>query len=351
MTKARTITIAAIIVLAICLVAGGCFKRVAEEREPLPEIVWPKAPEIPRISFVNSISKPEDLQIRAGMFKRFFEYLFGTPERSIVAPYGVEIDSSGRLYIVDTFLRTVHVFDAEANEYDTFSTNGTTLESPIDIAIDEERGYIYVTDSKGGSVKLFKDMGQELGGEIGKGLLERPTGIAINRKTSELLVVDTLSANIFRYALEDHQLKGIFGGSGSEEGRFHYPTNIYVGTDGIILVTDSLNFRVQVFSPEGKFLRSFGSAGDSPGYFARPRGVAADSDSNIYVVDGLFDNVQVFDKEGRLLMAFGGPGHGYGEFWLPNAIFIDENDKIYVSDYYNKRVQVFQYLKGDESLR
>ena len=348
MKQRRTTIITTIIVLAICLAAGGCFKRVAEEREPLPEIVWPGAPEIPRIRFVNSISKPEDLQIRAGMFRRFFEYLFGKPERSIVAPYGVETDSSGSLYIVDTFLRTVHVFDVQANKYHTFSTNKTTLESPIDIALDHERGYIYVTDSKGGSVKIFKDMGKEFVGEIGKGILERPTGIAINRKTSELLVVDTLSANIFRYALNDHNFKGIFGGSGSEDGKFHYPTNIYVTRDGIILVADSLNFRIQLFSPEGKFLKSFGSAGDGPGYFSRPRGVATDSDGNIYVVDGLFDNVQVFDKEGRLLLAFGSPGHGYGEFWLPNGIFIDENDKIYVSDYYNKRVQVFQYLKGDE---
>ena len=346
--KERRAIILTVVVLAIFLSFNACFKRVVEEREPLPEIVWPGAPEIPRILFVNSISKPEDLQIRAGMFRRFFEYLFGKPERSIVAPYGVETDSSGRLYIVDTFLRTVHVFDTEANDYYTFSTNGAALESPIDLAIDEGRGYIYVTDSKGGSVKIFKDMGKEFVGEIGKGILERPTGIAINRKTSELLVVDTLSANIFRYALNDHNFKGIFGGSGSEDGKFHYPTNIYVTRDGIILVADSLNFRIQLFSPEGKFLKSFGSAGDGPGYFSRPRGVATDSDGNIYVVDGLFDNVQVFDKKGRLLLAFGSPGHGYGEFWLPNGIFIDENDKIYVSDYYNKRVQVFQYLKGDE---
>ena len=165
--KKRKAIILTVVILAAILSAGGCFKRFVEEREPLPEIAWPTAPEMPRIRFVNSISKPEDLQIRAGMFKRFFEYLFGKPERSIVAPYGVETDSSGRLYIVDTFLRTVHVFDVQANKYHTFSTNKTTLESPIDIAIDHERGYIYVTDSKGGSVKIFKDMGKEFVGEIG----------------------------------------------------------------------------------------------------------------------------------------------------------------------------------------
>jgi DNA-binding beta-propeller fold protein YncE len=100
-------------------------------------------------------------QIRAGLFRRFFDYLLGKTEGSIVTPYGVETDSSGRLYIIDTFLKTVHVFDVQTNKYHTFSTNKTTLESPIDLAIDHERGYIYVTDSKGGSVKIFKDKGNK----------------------------------------------------------------------------------------------------------------------------------------------------------------------------------------------
>ncbi|MEF9438349.1 MAG: 6-bladed beta-propeller [Candidatus Mariimomonas ferrooxydans] len=181
--------------------------------------------------------------------------------------------------------------------------------------------------------------------EMGKGILKRPTGIAVNEKTGELLVVDTLNSKIMRYDLKSYGLKGIIGREGSDTGMFHYPTNIFVSRDGLIFVSDSLNSRIQIFSPEWKFLNAFGKPGDSPGYFARPRGVAVDSDGNIYVVDALFDNVQIFDKEGRLLMDFGRPGHGYGEFWLPSGIFIDSNDRIYVSDSYNKRVQVFQYIK------
>jgi DNA-binding beta-propeller fold protein YncE len=348
MKQRRTVILATIIVLAIFLSVNACAKRVADEREPLPEIVWPKAPEVPRIRFVKSVSKPEDLQIRRGAFKRFFDYLLGETKRSIGTPYGVEVDASGRIYVVDTLLRIVHVFDVLAKKYHTFPTKRTTLLSPIDIAIDNKRGYIYVTDSEAGVVNIFGEAGKEYVGVIGKGVLERPTGIAINEKTYELLVVDTQGAKIFRYGLKDNNFKGLIGGGGAEEGSFHYPTNIYVARDGVLFITDSLNYRIQVFSPEGEFLKSFGSAGDGPGYFSRPRGVAVDSDDNIYVVDGLFDNVQMFDKEGRLLMAFGNPGRGYGEFWLPNGIFVDENDKIYVSDSYNKRVQIFQYLKTED---
>ena len=184
-----------------------------------------------------------------------------------------------------------------------------------------------------------------------KGILGRPTGIAVNEKTSELLVVDTLNAAILRFDLADHKLKGKFGGSGKAEGELNFPTHIYVGRDGTIFASDSLNFRIQSFTPEGKFQRTFGSLGSGPGHFSRPKGVAVDSDGNVYVVDGLFDNVQIFDRESRLLMAFGRPGNGYGEFWLPTGIFIDPNDRIYVSDSYNKRVQIFQYLKRDVTLK
>jgi DNA-binding beta-propeller fold protein YncE len=348
MKQRRTVILTTIIVLAIFLSVNACVKRVADEREPLPEIVWPKAPEIPRIRFVTSISRPEDLQIRRGAFKRFFDYLLGETKRSIGTPYGVEVDAAGRIYVVDTLLGIVHVFDVQAKKYHTFPTKSVTLLSPIDIAIDNQTGLIYVTDSKAGVVKLFGEAGKKHVGEIGKGIFERPTGIAINEKISELLVVDTQAARIVRYDLKDHNYKGLIGGGGAKAGSFHYPTNIYVARDGGFFISDSLNYRIQIFSPEGEFLNSFGSAGDGPGYFSRPRGVAVDSDDNIYVVDGLFDNVQMFDKEGRLLMAFGNSGRGYGEFWLPNGIFVDGKDIIYVSDSYNKRVQIFQYLKRED---
>jgi DNA-binding beta-propeller fold protein YncE len=336
-----------LLAVAIFLGAWGCVKSIDQAKEPFPDIVWPGPPERPRIRFVGAVSKPEDFQIKPGLFGRFLGYLVGRDERSMVAPYGVETDSSGRLYVVDTFLRTVHVFDPRGNAYYLFPADKAEFVSPIDIAIDEARGKIYVSDSKQGVVKIFEKAGKKFVGEMGKGLLQRPTGISVNEKTAELLVVDTLSAHIFRYDLNGPHLKGQFGGSGAGEGKLNYPTNIWVADGGIILVGDSLNFRIQSFSPEGSFQGMFGSLGDGPGYFSRPRGVAADSDGNIYVVDGLFDNVQIFDKEFRLLMAFGGPGHGYGEFWLPTGIYIDKHDMIYVSDSHNKRVQMFQYLKGD----
>ena len=349
-TISKSLT-AFILAVTIIIGPGGCTQEIEKAHLPIPDIVWPPAPEIPRIRFINAVSKPQDLHIKRGAFKKFFDYLSGKTAVSMIAPYSVETDSAGRLYTVDTFLRTVLVFDVKDNAYYPFSSGKSKLMSPIDVAIDEKRGNTYVSDSQGGVVNIFQDRGKKWAGEIGKGVLQRPTGIAVNPDTSELIVVDTKLATIFRYDLNNHQLKGQFGGRGSADGQLNYPTHVCVTGDGNIFVTDALNFRIQVFSAEGRFLKKFGSAGDNPGYFARPRGVAVDSDGNIYVVDGLFDNIQMFDKDFRLLMAFGGPGNGYGQFWLPAGIYIDPNDTIYISDNYNKRVQIFQYLKGDVSAK
>ncbi len=337
-------------IMFLMIFAYGCFKGPIEgmekkKKEQTPYLVWPKRPDIPRIQFLYSITGPKDLQSKGGFIRSISGLFRKKNQEPIVRPYGVEADREGRLYVVDSFRKRVHVFDFNKKKYYYFPRKETILTSPIDIAIDNSSGRVYVTDSKEGVVKRFKNFGKKYAGEIGRGVIDRPTGIAINKTTSELLVVDTLNANIIRYSLSDNHLIGVVGREGDEEGKFHYPTDIYVSEDGLVLINDSLNFRVQVLSPELKFLREFGNPGDAPGYFSRPKGVATDSEGNIYVVDALFDNVQVFDPEGRLLMDFGGPGHEYGEFWLPSGIYIDESDKIYIADSFNKRVQVFQYLK------
>ena len=339
-----------VISLAVWLLGlqSGCFKMAVPESAPATVIIWPGPPDIPRVSFVRSLSRPEDMGIVEGPVKSFLRFLAGRAETPMINPHGLEVDAEDRLYVVDHFRKKIHVYDSRNKQYFLFPDKGDSFVSPIDIAIDNKRGFVYVTDSAEAVIRIFSRGDAKPAGVIRSGGMGRPTGIAINPVTDELLVVDTIHSTILRFSLTDRSLKGVIGQEGKETGRFHLPTHIAVSPAGNIHVTDSLNFRVQIFSPEGKYVSTFGAAGDSPGFFSRPKGVAVDSDGNSYVVDALFDNVQVFDKAGRLLMSFGKPGQELGEFWLPTGIFIDSKDRIYVSDSYNKRVQIFQYLKDGE---
>jgi DNA-binding beta-propeller fold protein YncE len=339
--------LAALSVAVFGLSMGGCTRHVRSPA-PRPELFWPPPPEVKRIEFVGAVSTPADMNIHPGIWKRLVRYIAGKGAASVVSPYGLATDSRDRLYVVDTFLKRIHVFDPAGNQYHFFPEESPMLASPVAIAIDAA-GRVYVSDSRKGVVFIFNDGGHKFLAAVGAGIFKRPTGIAVNSKSSELLVVDTLQSRVYRFDLSDQRLKGSFGTDGAAEGMFHYPTNICTTRTGDIIVSDALNFRVQVFSSEGRFLRAIGRMGMMPGAFSRPKGVASDSDGHIYVVDALFDNIQIFDRRGRLLMAFGDHGSGDGKFWLPTGLHIDDNDRIYVSDSSNRRVQIFRYLKEDRN--
>lgn len=147
------------------------------------------------------------------------------------------------------------------------------------------------------------------------------------------------------------ELQARVGKRGTELGEFNFPTYVAVDSVGRVYVSDSLNFRVQQFSPQFQPLRQIGKQGDMPGYFATPKGVAVDGDDHLYVVDAQFEAVQIFDPQGTLLLSFGEEGNGPGQFWLPAGLFIDAGNRVWVADSYNHRVQVFDYRGETEAER
>lgn len=331
---------------------GACAPQAPAIETSISDLVWPEPPATPRIRFLYTLTEPEDINIKAGFFRKIIGAFRGPEARGIHSPYGLTRDAEGRLYVVDNFYQAVHVYDPGKNKYYRFPKKSPeAFRNPVDIALGTG-GRIYVSDSVAGQVHVFSDRGTRYSGSIGAGQLHRPTGLAVNHKTGELLVLDTMVSQLLVFDEGDLSLKRTVDGDNEDGGNdslFHLPTNVAVAGDGRVYVTDSMNFRIQALSADLEVTGSFGAAGNAPGNFSRPKGLATDSDGHVYVVDALFDNVQIFDDEGNLLLSFGAPGHEPGEFWLPNAIFIDPEDRIYVSDSHNKRVQVFQYLKQAEN--
>jgi len=209
--------------------------------------------------------------------------------------------------------------------------------SPVDVVVDSA-GRIYVSDSVLGKVFILSKEGRRIG-TIGGGVLRRPTGLAIDEGKKRLYVTDTLASRILIFNLKGEKL-------GQIEGGFNRPTYINLDEKGYLYVSDSLNAKVRVFSPEGKEVLSFGKRGNTIGTFANPRGIAVDREGHIYVADSLLSAVQIFDRKGRLLLVIGRFGKKEGEFAFPMDIFI-KDDRIYIADSYNARVVVLRYLGGD----
>jgi DNA-binding beta-propeller fold protein YncE len=63
-------------------------------------------------------------------------------------------------------------------------------------------------------------------------------------------------------------------------------------------VSDVQNHRVQVFRPDGTFLRAFGSLGAEPGQFTIPFDLNVDAAGDVYVIDDGAERITKFDTTG-----------------------------------------------------
>ena len=280
-------------------------------------------------------------------FGRLAKFLFGEGETPyMLRPFAVAVDKKGRVYVTDTGVQAVHIYDFPKKRYRQIfwiQRGRSRLVSPVGITLDG-KGMIYVSDSQLNRIFVYEEKKRKLVKILGKeGQFQRLTGIAYHPNLDRLYVVDTAGHKVTALNLEGEPVL-VFGVRGKKDGELNFPTHIAVDLEGRLYVTDSMNFRVQIFSPEGLFQGSLGRLGTRLGSFSKPKGVAVDTEGHVYVVDGIYDTVQIFNREGHLLMNFGETGENEGEFWLPAGIAIDKANRIYVADTYNQRVQIFRFL-------
>jgi sugar lactone lactonase YvrE len=85
---------------------------------------------------------------------------------------------------------------------------------------------------------------------------------------------------------------------------------IAIGPDGKVYVSDNGNGRVQVFTPQGRFIREFGSFGSGKGHFLDPFDLMVDKASDVYVVDIRALTLTKFSPAGKVIWQIGGPTVG-----------------------------------------
>jgi len=99
-------------------------------------------------------------------------------------------------------------------------------------------------------------------------------------------------------------------------------------------VVERGNYRVQVFTSEGEFLRKWGSKGDGAGQFGILFAIAVDGVGNVYVIDS-WHFPQVFTSGGRFLTEIRGETEIRAETstFLPRwrGITIDDTGNVYVT--------------------
>jgi len=213
-----------------------------------------------------------------------------------------------------------------------------TIAKPIAVVIDAD-GTRYVSDTKRNQIFVYDSTDRFLA-TFGVEEQFKPVGLAISG--DKLYVVDILHHEVQVLDKKTGRLLFKFSQSGSDPGSLFNPTNIAIGPDGDVYISETGNFRIQRFSADGKPKRTYGAVGTGLGAFARPKGVAVDKQGRILVVDSAFTNVQVFSNDGALMLFFGGQSAA-DTFHMPTGIAIDYESVPFFQSYAHPKFQM-EYL-------
>jgi len=315
----------------------------SDESNQADTLFYPALPDAPRIQYLTSYSVAADVREKKKKKGGWLsDFVLGEEDPRDAEgpnkPYGVAL-RDGRIYVIDTRGAGYAVFDVAEKDYRFQRGSGaSSMPKPINIEVDDG-GAKYVTDTGRNQVLVF-DRNDEFVQAFGTRGQFRPTDTLVNG--DKLYVVDIQGHRVVTLDKNTGEELSAFGSPGGEDNNLFQPTNIAMGPNGHLYVTDTGNFRVQEFTSDGQFVKTYGAGvGRAPGNFARPKGVAVDREGRVYVVDAAYERVQVFDDQGRLLMFFGEPGatHVSG-LDLPTAIDIDYASVPYFQQYAHPEFEI-----------
>jgi DNA-binding beta-propeller fold protein YncE len=194
--------------------------------------------------------------------------------------------------------------------------------------------------------------------------LRRPAKIFVDPQTNEAFIADGYGNHrVIVYDAETGKYKRHWGAYGNKPDDLnHGPYNpddppaqqfrnpvhcAEISVDRLLYVCDRVNDRIQVFHPDGTYVkeafyekqtRGSGSAWD----------IAFSKDPQqkyIYLADGENDRVHIIDRQSlQVLTTFGEGGRQPGEFYGVHSIATDSKGNIYTTETYRgQRVQKFVY--------
>jgi len=312
-------------ILAVLLVTA-CTPPSKEDEIPA-DIFYPALPDSPRIQYLATFSSSDDVNVPDTAFTKF---VLGKDKLKdsvyVNKPYGVQI-YDGKIYAVDTRGGGYAILDLVNQKFRSIVGQGAgRMSKPINITFDTD-GSKYITDTQRNQVLVF-DKDEHFVRALGVEKQFKPTDTAISG--DKLFVADIKDHEIEVLNKHSGVLLYKIGRPGSKEGELYHPTNIKIGPDNHLYVSETTNFRVQKFTLDGRYVQTFGSIGTNIGKFARPKGIALDKSGRLFVVDAAFENVQIINPDGKLLMFFGAPGSQRDNINLPVDIEINyDNTKLF----------------------
>uniref|UniRef100_A0AAX7VVB2 RING-type E3 ubiquitin transferase n=1 Tax=Astatotilapia calliptera TaxID=8154 RepID=A0AAX7VVB2_ASTCA len=210
-----------------------------------------------------------------------------------------------------------------------------TLEAELDVA--KRRGKSPGQKKKGSKRVVYENI------SMNKGEFTNLQGVAAS-SNGRILIADSNNQCVQIFSNEG-EFKSRFGVRGRSPGQLQRPTGVAVHPSGDIIIADYDNKWVSIFSCEGKFKAKLGS-----GRLMGPKGVSVDQNGHVIVVDNKACTVFIFQLTGKLITKFGSRGNGDKQFAGPHFAAVNKNNEIIVTDFHNHSVKVFT-LEGELVLK
>jgi hypothetical protein len=119
------------------------------------------------------------------------------------------------------------------------------------------------------------------------------------------------------------------GMPGNAPGYLNGVSSVVVAPNGDIYVGDGhgtgTNDRIVRLAKDGTLISTWGKHGKGEGQFDTPHGIALDSAGRVYVGDRVNNRIQIFSPDGKFVAE-------WKQFGRPSDVVIDKNDVIYVND-------------------
>ena len=303
-------------------------------------------------------------------------YADGTgPAARFATPGNVAVDASGTVYVADQLNHTIRKI-TPAGVVTTFAGTATVAGSvdgtgtgarfnqPYGIAVDSS-GNVYVADTYNCTIRKITSAGVSTtiagnpgsyGNRDGTGAAAQfnfPTGVAVDG-SGNMYVADILNDTIRKVTPAGvvTTLAGVAGLAGFSDGtgaaaEFDYPYDIAVDGGGNVYVADFYNFTVRKITPPNVVTTLAGLPGQgyadgtgSAAQFFYPTGMTLDASGNLYVVDNSNCTIRKVTPSGAVSTVAGTPGRtGYADgtgaaaqFNYPYGIAMDRSGDMYVTD-------------------
>ncbi len=170
--------------------------------------------------------------------------------------------------------------------------------------------------------------------------MDKPTGLALDSQ-GRLFVACSGSNQILIFRFADGAFLGTFSKPGRMQGMLDGPVDLDIRQDGLIAVAEANARRVQIFNPDGSFVRELLYKEETP-----KRGLQSLAARAVFWMPGgellvsypTFHQVVAWDMKGNIVWRYGSKGSGKGELTEPSFFCHGADGHLFVADSGNHRI-------------